>query len=92
MASNHVPRAADAWSGRALHSQVRQLNIMLNDRFDKFNNGRVFCRSGYISIGYVGVRTIYPMPKYPMPLYPMYFDIFVQLSGYKLAVAIFRMF
>ena len=30
--------------------------------------------------------TIYPMPFYPIPTYPMLFDLFVQLSDYKLAV------
>ena len=33
----------------------------------------------------------YPMPFYPTPTYPMLFDLFVQLSDYKLAVAIRRM-
>ena len=32
----------------------------------------------------------YPMPFYQIPTYPMLFDLFVQLSGYKLAVAIRR--
>ena len=41
----------------------------------------------------LGVKTIYPMPLYPMPPYLMYFDIFVQKSDNKLAVAIItRMF
>ena len=31
------------------------------------------------------------VPFYPMPFYPMLFDLFVQLSNYKLAVAITRM-
>ena len=33
----------------------------------------------------------YPMPFYPIPTYPMLFDLFVQLSDNKLAVAIRRM-
>ena len=33
----------------------------------------------------------YPMPFYQIPTYPMLFDLFVQLSDYKLAVAIRRM-